>query len=126
MKILYYGHSKEIRRVKSCLEFSGAETLMVYSGIDNVISLGEGEGLSMAIVDVPAVDSRLVYDHIKKLWDIPVILLLGDNADDWNGMDELDADGYLHRNAGEIEIVARVEAVRRRVQKATAQTKRGK
>ena len=126
MKILYYGHDKEIRRIKSCLEFSGAETLMVYSGIDNVTALGEGEGLSMAIVDVTALDSHIVYDHIKKFWDIPVILLLGENGDDWNGMDEMDADGYLHRNAGETEIVARVEAVRRRVQKAIAHAKRGK
>lgn len=125
MKILYYGHDKEIRRIKSCLEFSGAETLMVYSGLENITNIPDGEGISMAIVDVAAMDSHIVYDHIKKVWDIPVILLLSENEDDWNGVDELDADGYLHRNAGEIEIVARVEAVRRRVQKAIAHVKRG-
>ena len=99
---------------------------MVYSGMDNITAIHDGEGVSMAIVDANALDSRKVHDYIKKFWDIPVILLLGENEDDWKEMDELDADGYLHRNAGETEVVARVEAVRRRVQKAITTAKRGK
>lgn len=52
------------------------------------------------------------------MWDIPVILLLGEDENDWSDLVKLDADGYLHRNVGETEIVARLEAINRRVKKS--------
>ena len=120
MKILLYGYDKTIRRIKSSLEFSGAEIVMGNSGLDNVVAIHDEEGLSMAIIDVTALDAHKVYDHIKKFWDIPVVLVLSEDENDWGDLVKLDADGYLDRNAGETEIVARIIAVRRRVQKSVA------
>lgn len=66
MKILLYGYDKTIKRIKACLEFSGAEIKMVYGGLDNILTMNEGEGISMAILDVTAIDAQKSYEHIKK------------------------------------------------------------
>ena len=118
MKIVLYGYDKTVRRIKACLEFSGAEIPMVYGDPEKLLAMRDGDGISMAILDVTAVDSKKVYEHIKKFWDIPVILLLSEEENDWSSMQELDADGYLHRNVGETEIIARIEAINRRVKKS--------
>jgi DNA-binding response OmpR family regulator len=118
MKILIYGFDKTLRRIKSSLEFSGAKTTMVSGGLENILAMNDGEGISMAILDVTAVDAQKSYEHIKKTWDIPVVLVLSQDESDWSEIAKLDADGYLPRDLGDIEIVARIEAINRRVKKS--------
>ena len=119
MKILLYGYDKTTKRIKSCLEFSGALILLVNGGLESVLAMNDGEGIAMAILDVTAIDAQKSYEHIKKTWDIPVVLILGHDENDWSEITKLDADGYLPRDLGDIEIVARIEAVNRRVKKTT-------
>ena len=94
MKILLYGYDKTIKRIKSCLEFSGAEILMVRGGLDNLLAMHDGEGISMVILDVTAIDAQKSFEHIKKMWDIPVVLVLSENENDWDDFAKLDADGW--------------------------------
>jgi len=118
MKILLYGYDKTIKRIKSCLEFSGALISLVNGGLDSVLAMNDGEGISMAILDVTAIDAQKSYEHIKKTWDVPVVLVLGKDEGDWSDIAKLDADGFLPRDLGDIEIVARIEAINRRVKKS--------
>ena len=118
MKILLYGYDKTIKRIKSCLEFSGALILLVNGGLESVLAMNDGEGIAMAILDVTAIDAQKSYEHIKKTWDVPVVLVLGKDEGDWSDIAKLDADGFLPRDLGDIEIVARIEAINRRVKKS--------
>ncbi|MBN1643529.1 MAG: hypothetical protein JW856_01725 [Dehalococcoidales bacterium] len=118
MKILLYGYDKTIRRVKSCLEAAGADVVMLPGGLDSVLILADGEGFSMVILDSTAFEAKKAYEHIKKQWDVPVVLIMGEDETDWSNLGSLDADGYLDKTNGDAEVIARIEAMLRRIQKS--------
>jgi DNA-binding response OmpR family regulator len=120
MKVAVYAQNSVFKKMQTALDIEGFETIVIPHGLENAMAMEEKVTMSLAIVDTAAAEAGDVYEHLKKSCDIPVILITNSNDNNWGTLGELDADGYICRNAGNSEIVARVTAVQRRINKSLA------
>jgi DNA-binding response OmpR family regulator len=119
-KVLLYGHDSVTRKIQEALLAKRAEVFSIPGGLENVTALGEADEMSLAIVDITTNEADEVYEYLKSHLNIPVVLVVSNWDDDWRKLAALDADGFLFRKAGQSEIVARLEAIQRRIKKAEA------
>lgn len=99
------------------LKASGYEVFTSSSGLDAIEQVQSKEP-DMVVLDVvmPGMDGFETLKQIRALSSVPVIILSGkeSNADKVKGL-ELGADDYLSKPFSPEELVARIEAVRRRL-----------
>ena len=121
MKVLVVDDSSEIVEVVSLcfkMRWSGTQVVSVgdgQSGIDMV----EAENPDLVILDVglPDMDGFEALREIRRFSQVPVIMLTvrGEDVDIARGL-ELGADDYMTKPFSHVELMARVQAVLRRVQ----------
>ncbi|MFC1987508.1 response regulator transcription factor [Chloroflexota bacterium] len=120
MKVIVIDDSPEIIEVVSLcfqLRWSGATVISAPSG-NQGLELVEAESPDVVILDIglPDMDGFQVLREIRRFSQVPVIMLTvrGEDVDVAKGL-ELGADDYITKPFSHIELVARVQAVLRRV-----------
>ncbi len=121
MKVVVIDDSPEIIEVVSLcfqLRWSGTEVLPASDGAKG-LELIEAENPELVILDIglPDTDGFQILRDIRRFSQVPVIMLTvrGEDTDVAKGL-ELGADDYITKPFSHIELVARVQAVLRRVQ----------
>ena len=121
MKVVVIDDSPEIIEVVSLcfqLRWSGANVVSAATGAKG-LELIEAENPDLIILDVglPDMDGFQVLREIRRFSQVPVIMLTvrGEDTDVARGL-ELGADDYVTKPFSHIELIARVQAVLRRVQ----------
>lgn len=121
MKVVVVDDSPEIIEVVSLcfqLRWSGADLISAATGAKG-LELIEAESPDIVILDIglPDMDGFEVLHEIRRFSQVPVIMLTvrGEDTDVAKGL-ELGADDYIIKPFSHIELVARVQAVLRRVQ----------
>ena len=121
MKVVVIDDSPEIIEVVSLcfqLRWSGANVVSAATGAKG-LELIEAESPDLVILDIglPDMDGFQVLREIRRFSQVPVIMLTvrGEDTDVARGL-ELGADDYVTKPFSHIELMARVQAVLRRVQ----------
>ena len=121
MKVVVIDDSPEIIEVVSLcfqLRWSGANVVSAATGAKG-LELIEAESPDLIILDIglPDMDGFQVLREIRRFSQVPVIMLTvrGEDTDVVRGL-ELGADDYVTKPFSHIELMARVQAVLRRVQ----------
>jgi len=121
MKVVVIDDSPEIIEVVSLcfqLRWSGADVVSASDGAKG-LELIEAESPDLVILDIglPDMDGFQVLHEIRRFSQVPVIMLTvrGEDTDVARGL-ELGADDYVTKPFSHIELMARVQAVLRRVQ----------
>jgi len=121
LKVVVVDDSPEIIEVVSLcfqLRWSGADLISAATGAKG-LELIEAESPDIVILDIglPDMDGFEVLHEIRRFSQVPVIMLTvrGEDTDVAKGL-ELGADDYIIKPFSHIELVARVQAVLRRVQ----------
>ncbi len=121
MKVVVVDDSPEIIEVVSLcfqLRWSGADLISAATGAKG-LELIEAESPDIVILDIglPDMDGFQVLRDIRRFSQVPVIMLTvrGEDTDVAKGL-ELGADDYITKPFSHIELIARVQAVLRRVQ----------
>lgn len=121
MKVVVIDDSPEIIEVVSLcfqLRWSGAAVLSAGTG-NKGLELIEAESPDIVILDVglPDMEGFEVLRELRRFSQVPVIMLTvrGEDTDVAKGL-ELGADDYITKPFSHIELVARIQAVMRRVQ----------
>ena len=121
MKVVVVDDSPEIIEVVSLcfqLRWSGTDVLSADTGTKG-LELIETENPDVVILDIglPGMDGFQVLRELRRFSQVPVIMLTvrGEDTDVAKGL-ELGADDYITKPFSHIELVARVQAVMRRVQ----------
>jgi len=121
LKVVVVDDSPEIIEVVSLcfqLRWSGANLISASNGAKG-LELIEAENPDMVILDIglPDMDGFEVLREIRRFTQVPVIMLTvrSEDTDIAKGL-ELGADDYITKPFSHIELVARVQAVLRRVQ----------
>ena len=111
MKVAILGRETATRRVMDCLAEAGVEVTSLPCGVEEMIA--SPDGFELAIVDSSTSDIEVVCHCIKKVWSIPLILMVGRDIN-WERADQLDADGYLPITIGKSELRNRLKTILRR------------
>jgi len=121
MKVAVIDDSPEIKEVVSLcfqLRWSGSTVVSADTGAKG-LELVETENPDVVVLDVglPDMDGFQVIREIRRFSQVPVIMLTvrGEDIDVARGL-ELGADDYITKPFSHIELIARVQAVLRRVQ----------
>ncbi len=121
MKVVVIDDSPEIIEVVTLcfqLRWSGATVASAATGAKG-LELIEAESPDIVILDIglPDIDGFQVLRELRRFSQVPVIMLTvrGEDTDVAKGL-ELGADDYITKPFSHIELVARVQAVLRRVQ----------
>jgi len=121
LKVVVVDDSPEIIEVVSLcfqLRWSGTNVISAARG-DKGLELIEAENPDVVILDIglPDMDGFQVLRELRRFSQVPVIMLTvrGEDTDVAKGL-ELGADDYITKPFSHIELVARVQAVLRRVQ----------
>ena len=121
MKVLVIEDDPGIIEVVSLcfqLRWSGTSVVSANSG-NKGVELVETESPDVVILDIglPDMDGYQVLREIRRFSDVPVLMLTvrGEDTDVAKGL-ELGADDYITKPFSHIELIARVQAVLRRVQ----------
>jgi two-component system alkaline phosphatase synthesis response regulator PhoP len=125
--VLVIEDEKELANVlKAYLERSGYEVLMAHRG-DQGITQWETHKPDMVLLDLnlPGIDGIDIARQIRQEGDTPIIMVTArvEEVDRLLGL-ELGADDYITKPFSPREVVARVKAVLRRVEKAPAETQK--
>ncbi|MFR2300065.1 MAG: response regulator transcription factor [Clostridium paraputrificum] len=123
-KILICGDEKEILElIELYLGKEGYSVVKANDGQEALEKVKNDTDFDLAIVDImmPRVDGYRVIKEIRKLYNIPIIMLSAKNQDSDKilGLD-LGADDYITKPFNPLELVARVNAQIRRVYKLSA------
>lgn len=126
-RILVVDDAAEIREMlKDFLEPAGFDVLTAKSGADGLRALYSGQpNLVISDVSMPEMDGWLFLERMREFTDIPVIMLsaLGEARDKVRGL-RSGADDYLVKPITRAELLARIEAIMRRMSReATAEDK---
>jgi DNA-binding response OmpR family regulator len=120
LKVVVIDDAPDIVEVVSLcfqLRWSGTDVLPAYNGTSG-LELVETESPDIVILDInlPDMDGFQVIREIRRFSQVPVIMLTvkGEDVDIARGL-ELGADDYMVKPFSHIELIARVEAVLRRV-----------
>jgi len=120
LKVVVVDDSPEIIEVVSLcfqLRWSGANIISAATG-EKGLELIEAENPDVVILDIglPDMDGFQVLRELRRFSQVPVIMLTvrGEDTDVAKGL-ELGADDYITKPFSHIELVARVQAVLRRV-----------
>jgi two-component system response regulator VicR len=120
LKVVVIDDAPDIVEVVSLcfqLRWSGTDVLPAYNGTTG-LELVETESPDIVILDInlPDMDGFQVIREIRRFSQVPVIMLTvkGEDVDIARGL-ELGADDYMVKPFSHIELIARVEAVLRRV-----------
>jgi len=121
MKVVVIDDAPDIVEVVSLcfqLRWSGATVVSASEGAKG-LEVIEAENPDMVILDIglPDMDGFQVLRKLRRFSQVPVIMLTvrGENTDVAKGL-ELGADDYIVKPFSHIELIARVQAVLRRVQ----------
>lgn len=117
-KILICDDEKEILEILELyLEKEGYEILKASDGEEAISILNSENNIDLSILDImmPKVDGYKVVKHLRKISNMPVILISAKNQDSDKilGLD-LGADDYITKPFNPLEVVARVNAQIRR------------
>jgi two-component system alkaline phosphatase synthesis response regulator PhoP len=124
--VLVIEDEKELANVlKAYLERSGYQVLMAYRGDDGFM-LWKENGPDMVLLDLnlPGIDGIDIARKIRQESDTPIIMVTArvEEVDRLLGL-ELGADDYITKPFSPREVVARVKAVLRRVERAPERPK---
>jgi DNA-binding response OmpR family regulator len=120
MKVLLYGYDSVIRKLKSAVTARGDDVYIINGRLDEITAHRCLDEFSFTVVDMTAPQATEVCKYLKSTLETPVIVILGFGEEGWRRIEEVEADGYIHRTAGENEILARLKAVHRRILKPAA------
>ena len=117
-KILVCDDEKEILEILELyLEKEGYEIIKASDGEEAINILNNKKNIDLSILDImmPKVDGYKVVKHLRKISNMPVILVSAKNQDSDKilGLD-LGADDYITKPFNPLEVVARVNAQIRR------------
>lgn len=123
-KILICDDEREILEIEELyLEKEGYTVIMASDGDEALEIIRSTKDLDLAILDImlPGIDGYKLTKEIRKLYNIPIILISAKNQDTDKilGLD-LGADDYITKPFNPLEMVARVNAQIRRVFKLSA------
>jgi two-component system response regulator VicR len=124
LKVIVVDDSPEILEVVSlCFQLRWSDAELVSAGTGSAgLELIEAENPDIVILDIglPDMDGYEVLREIRRFSQVPVIMLTvrGEDTDVARGL-ELGADDYITKPFSHIELVARVQAVLRRVKGTT-------
>ncbi|MEE8391827.1 MAG: response regulator transcription factor [Anaerolineae bacterium] len=108
---------------KTYLEAKGYEVLTAQDG-ETAIGLAVNEEPDLIILDIrmPGMDGYAVCQHIREFSTVPIIMLtaMAEDVDKVKGL-EIGADDYVTKPFSAAELLARVQAVLRRVELAERQ-----
>jgi two-component system KDP operon response regulator KdpE len=114
------------RYLRSSLQMAGYDVLVAADGVKALELVQENQpDLVLLDIGLPRMSGFDVLEHIRKQFDIPVIVLTAlDNEDDKVKALMMGADDYLPKPFGNRELQARIVAVMRRYHVAEPTTKR--
>lgn len=115
MKIIIYGDNETTSRIRAALLRKQVEVLVATRRLEDVFSQDEQDGLALAIIDDSIPEAQQIYESVKNQWDIPVVLVLGEGDREWQRLAGWDVEGYISRVSKQTELVARLEAILRRL-----------
>lgn len=119
MKILVVDDEKLIRDViKEYLELDGFSVIEATSGVEAINAVNSEEEINLIVMDImmPNMDGYTAYKEIKKIKDIPCIMLSArtEEFDKLAGF-QIGIDDYITKPFSPKELVARIKAVMKRV-----------
>lgn len=114
MRAVVYGHERTVKKVMALLVGEGVLVEAVSDRFcETVVWPVQGE-FDLAIVDSQAETAEAACHHLRRSGDIPLVLIVDPRQADWNGLKQLNADGYLPTGTEDGELSARMRAVLRR------------
>ncbi len=121
MKILLVDDEKSlVKGLKSSLEFHGYSVDTAYSG-SQALSKFNDMAYDLIILDLmlPQIDGMSLCRMFRERSDVPIIMLTArhDHLDKIAGLDS-GADDYMTKPFNTMELIARIRAIQRRMQKA--------
>jgi hypothetical protein len=114
MKILVYGQEPLMKKVASILTVCGIEIIGISHTEEIQTVLEHCEKPHMALIDKKGENAVSTNDYIQELWDIPTVLIIGKDKEDWQGLERFMASGYVQDTYSNKELAARLYAIDRR------------
>ena len=85
------------------------------SGVLSAITASHQQnGAVLAVVDAAVDEAEAACHYINESWRIPLVLMIAGTQTDWKKLNLLNASGYILEHSGDIELVARLNAMIRR------------
>ncbi|MFC2058578.1 hypothetical protein ACFLTS_02905 [Chloroflexota bacterium] len=81
---------------------------------DSMKAMQAHKRFDLAIMDSQANNSEIACHHIRGIWNIPLVIIVGGGKINWEMLRPLGANGYISEGAGKSEIAARLRAILRR------------
>ncbi|MEI7667956.1 MAG: response regulator transcription factor [Erysipelotrichaceae bacterium] len=122
MKILIADDNVQITNIlKMYVEKEGYQALVVYDGME-VLKVYQQADLILLDVMMPKLDGFSVVKEIRKTSSIPIIMVTakGEDYEKIMGLD-IGADDYIVKPFSPNEVVARIKAILRRIEKSETQ-----
>ncbi len=113
MKIAVLSDSWVSKKIQQAFADENAEIIDIGKA-ENVQNIQNCVDLSLAIVDIGVMDADARYEQLKKSCNVPIVIALDNTTENWRRMLKIDADGFILRNSGPLEITARINAIRNR------------
>jgi hypothetical protein len=114
VKLLVYGLNPSITGLAFIATTHGDEILNIHNIEDIPLLRERNEKPDIALIERKAEDAVNIVTQIKALWKIPVVLLVGEGIEEWQGLDKFMVDGYINDTFSESESLARLSATHRR------------
>ncbi|MDD5287813.1 MAG: hypothetical protein PHY28_01705 [Dehalococcoidales bacterium] len=121
MKVLIYGREPTKEKVTHVLDQHGIETIYISKMVDMPSAPEYCEKPHLVLIDRKAEDAADASERIQELWDIPAVLILGNEREDWQGTEQFKVDGYVQDTFNNGELVARLSAICRRCNPISAE-----
>jgi DNA-binding response OmpR family regulator len=118
MKILACGHNPLITRKTTAFASLKIDWLEFTQTQDVLSVLENYEKPDMVIIRKNMKGAVFTANLVQALWDSPIVLFV--EGEDWEGLEEFMADGYVKDSFSNSELIARLTAIQRR----TARVKR--
>jgi len=80
-------------------------------GLSAITVLPQQNGAVLAVVDAAVDEAEAACHYINESWRIPLVLMIAGKQTDWKKLTSLNASGYILEYSGDIELVARLNAM---------------
>ncbi len=114
MKVLIYGREPLVSKISRILVQYGIEMAEVPNTANTPDCFEYREKPDLALIDRNAEDAVSTCRNIRKSWGIPVVLIMGRDEGEWEGLEGFMASGYVPNTSRNSELVAHLNAIYRR------------
>ena len=115
MKIIAFAEESVNRNYVPYLNKKGVKVFCISNLFQDILMHDKQPPFDLAIVESDSGDAAIAYHYFSKIWSIPIIFLVDNKWQEWDGIKSLSPAGYIPKKAGPKEFFTRLIAISRRV-----------